>query len=138
MLVRLLYASRSSATEAEFTVILRQSRKHNAELGVTGLLCHSEGVFVQVLEGGRAAVNRLYNQIVSDPRHRDVTLLAYEEIAQRRFAGWSMGQVSLQRLNPALLLKYSEAVRLDPYGMNSAAVSALFEELVSEGVIVCS
>jgi hypothetical protein len=54
MLVRLLYASRSSATEAEFTVILRQSRKHNAELGVTGLLCHSEGVFVQVLEGGRA------------------------------------------------------------------------------------
>jgi GTP cyclohydrolase I len=138
MLVRLLYASRSSATEAEFTVILRQSRKHNAELGVTGLLCHSEGVFVQVLEGGRAAVNRLYNQIVTDPRHRDVTLLAYEEIAQRRFAGWSMGQVSLQRLNPALLLKYSEAVRLDPYGMSGAAVSALFEELVSEGVIVCS
>ncbi|MBN8489289.1 MAG: BLUF domain-containing protein [Burkholderiales bacterium] len=138
MLVRLLYASHSTATEAEFAAIVRQSRARNAELGVTGLLCHSEGVFVQVLEGGRAAVNRLYNQIVSDPRHKDVTLLAYTEISERRFAGWSMGQVSLQRLNPALLLKYSEVAKLDPYAMSGAAVSALFEELVSEGVIVCA
>ncbi len=138
MLVRLLYASHSAATEAEFATIIRQSRAHNAELGITGLLCHSEGVFVQVLEGGRAAVNRLYNQIVSDPRHKDVTLLAYEEVAQRRFAGWSMGQVSLQRLNPALLLKYSEMAKLDPYAMSGTAMSALFEELVSEGVIVCA
>lgn len=138
MLVRLIYASRTEANEAELAVILRQSRAHNAQLGITGLLCHSEGVFVQVLEGGRAAVNGLYNQIVSDPRHREVTLLAFEEIGERRFAGWSMGQISLPRLNPALLLKYSEGTRLDPYAMSGRAVAALFEELVSEGVIVCS
>lgn len=138
MLVRLIYASRTQASEAELATILRQSRAHNVPLGVTGLLCHADDWFVQVLEGGRSAVNGLYNTLVRDPRHREVTLLAYSEISERRFAGWSMGQVSLQRLNPALLLKYSEAVRLDPYGMSGAAVSALFEELVSEGVIVCS
>ena len=138
MLVRLLYASRSSATEAEFAVILRQSRKHNAELGVTGLLCHSEGVFVQVLEGGRAAVNRLYNQIVTDPRHRDVTLLAYADISERRFAGWSMGQVNLARLNPALVLKYSPTTRLDPFELSGNALEALFEELISTGAIDCT
>jgi Sensors of blue-light using FAD len=138
MLVRLLYASRTSANEVDFAAILRASRAHNAQRGVTGLLCHSEGVFVQVLEGGREAVNALYNLIVGDPRHRDVILLAYEEIQQRRFAGWSMGQVSLPRLNPGLLLKYSESGRLDPYAMSGVQLSMLFEELVSEGVIVCT
>ena len=138
MLVRLLYASHTSATEADFAAILRTSRSRNAALGITGLLCHSDGVFVQLLEGGRAAVNTLYNHIVADPRHRDVMLLAYEEIEQRRFAGWSMGQVSLPRLNPGLLLKFSEAAKLDPYAMSGRQITALFEELVSEGVIVCN
>jgi Sensors of blue-light using FAD len=138
MLVRLLYASRTAAGEADFAAILRASRAHNAPRGITGLLCHSDGVFVQVLEGGREAVNALYNLIVADPRHRDVILLAYEEVQQRRFAGWSMGQVSLPRLNPALLLKYSESGKLDPYAMSGKQLSALFEELVSEGVIVCN
>ena len=45
-----------------------------------------------------------YNRIAADARHSDVVLLHYEEIAERRFAGWSMGQVNMARLNPALLL----------------------------------
>ena len=65
-------------------------------------------------------------------------LLHYEEIAERRFAGWSMGQVNLQRLNPGLVLKYSETAKLDPYRMSGRALMALFHELVSSGAIVCS
>lgn len=139
MLVRLIYASRAQFSgEGEMLAILRQSRAHNPALGITGLLCHSEGVFVQVLEGGRAAVNRIYNTIVTDPRHGEVTLLDYREIAERRFAGWSMGQVNLARLNPSLLLKYGEAARLDPYAMSGSALASLFEELISAGAIAAN
>ncbi len=140
MLVRLMYASRaaSGTGETEVAAILRHARNRNPAKGITGVLCHSDGVFVQLLEGGRTVVNAIYNRIAADPRHAEVTLLAYEEVGERRFAGWAMGQVNLARLNPALVLKYSETARLDPYAIPPRALEALFEELVGAGVIVCN
>ena len=138
MLVRLMYASRAvpAVDQEELVAILRKSKANNPALGVTGVLCFSQGIFLQVLEGGRSAVNRLYNRIAADPRHREVTLLAYSEISERRFAGWSMGQVNMARLNPALLLKYSERPVLDPYAVSGAVSLALFEELMATASIV--
>ncbi|MBI5269528.1 MAG: BLUF domain-containing protein [Burkholderiales bacterium] len=139
MLVRLTYASRAAQPldPEELAHIARQSRAHNQQYGVTGVLCQSGDLFLQVLEGGRDAVNRLYNRIARDSRHTEVTLLAYEEITERRFAGWAMGQVNLARLNPGLLLKYSEKPTLDPYAITGRAATALFEELVATAAIVC-
>ncbi|MBL8306501.1 MAG: BLUF domain-containing protein [Rubrivivax sp.] len=138
MLVRLLYASRAvpALDTEELLAILRKSKACNPALGVTGVLCYSEGIFLQVLEGGRAAVNLLYNRIVADPRHTEVTLLCYEEIGERRFAGWSMGQVNMSRLNPALLLKYSERATLDPFSVSGRVSMALFDELMATASIV--
>ncbi|MFN3862011.1 MAG: BLUF domain-containing protein [Roseateles sp.] len=140
MLVRLMYASRATAplTDADLAAILKTSREHNPAEGITGLLCYSDGLFVQVLEGGRDAVNARYTQIVQDRRHRDVILLGYEEIAEREFPGWTMGQVNLHRLNPALVLKYSETGRLDPYAMSGGAMAALFKEMCASGAIAVS
>jgi hypothetical protein len=139
MLVRLMYASRAAKPldPEELTHILRYSRGANPKVGVTGVLCSTGDLFIQVLEGGRAAVNRLYNRIAADSRHTEVTLLAYEEIPERRFAGWAMGQVNLARLNPALLLKYSETATLDPYAISGKAAMALFDELVATASVVC-
>jgi len=138
MLVRLLYASRAvpAIDQEELVAILRKSKTNNPALGVTGVLCFSEGIFLQVLEGGRSPVNKLYQRIASDSRHTDVELLCYEEIGERRFAGWSMGQVNISRLNPALLLKYSEKPTLDPYGVSGAVSMSLFAELMATASIV--
>ena len=138
MLVRLMYVSRAvpAIDQEELIAILRKSKANNPNLGVTGVLCFSEGIFLQVLEGGRSAVNRLYNKIAADARHTQVELLSYEEIGERRFAGWSMGQVNMGRLNPALLLKYSERATLDPYAVSGQVSLALFEELVATASIV--
>jgi hypothetical protein len=138
MLVRLLYASRAvpAVDQDALVAILRKSKANNLTLGVTGVLCFSQGIFLQVLEGGRGPVNRLYNRIAADPRHTDVELLCYEEIGERRFAGWSMGQVNLSRLNPALLLKYSERPTLDPFSVSGQVSMALFEELMATASIV--
>jgi hypothetical protein len=133
-----MYASRAAAAVDQDTLlaILRKSKSDNAALGITGVLCFSEGIFLQVLEGGRSAVNQIYNRIVRDSRHTQVELLLYEEIGERRFAGWSMGQVNLARLNPALLLKYSEKPVLDPYAVSGDVSMALFEELIATASIV--
>jgi hypothetical protein len=140
MLVRLMYASRAvpAVDQEELTAILRQSKANNPEHGITGVLCFcfNERVFVQLLEGGRGAVNQLYGRIVGDPRHGDIQLLHYEEIGERRFAGWSMGLVNMARLNRALLLKYSAKGTLDPYSVSGTASLALFDELVATASIV--
>lgn len=140
MLVRLMYASRAasgSVTPEELAAILKRSKAHNPGEGVTGVLCASGGTYLQVLEGGRDAVSRLYNRITADPRHRDVVLLSYEEIEERNFAVWSMGQVNLSRLNPALLMKYSETAALDPFALSGKVSLALFKELVATAAVVC-
>jgi hypothetical protein len=139
MLVRLLYASRATSPIRPelLAAILRKSTHNNAALGVTGLLCHTDDVYLQVLEGGRSAVSSLYNRIAQDPQHRDVTLLTYREMAERNFAGWTMGQVNMSRLNPALVLKYSETSTLDPYTMSGAVALALLNELVRTASVTC-
>ena len=138
MLVRLMYASRAtdSVDQEVLSAILKKSKANNPDLGVTGVLCFSGGIFLQVLEGGRSPVSALYNRIANDPRHRDVVLLSYEEIGERSFASWSMGQVNLNRLNPGLLLKYSERPELDPYAVSGEVSLALFNELVATASIM--
>jgi len=135
MLVRLMYASRANEQigAEDLAAILKVSKANNPATGVTGVLCfcRSSGIFMQVLEGGRDPVNALYNRITRDKRHRDPTLLSYDEIGQRAFAGWSMGQVNMDRLNAALLLRYSERATLDPYAVSGVASLALFNELVA-------
>jgi Sensors of blue-light using FAD len=139
MLVRLMYASRANeAVRPEvLNAIMKKSTQNNPGAGVTGVLCFSGEMFLQVLEGGRAAVNKLYNRIAQDPRHRDVMLLSYDEIAERSFAGWSMGQVNIARLNPAVLLKYSEAALLDPFAVSGTVSMALLNELVATASVTC-
>ncbi len=138
MLVRLLYASRAAApvTQEIIESILQQSRTHNPALGITGVLCHGGDVYMQALEGGRDAVNSLYTKIVRDTRHREVVLLHYSEVPERHFAGWTMGQVNLTKVNPSLLLKYSDKPVLDPFAVSGRASLALLEELIATAQIV--
>lgn len=67
MLVRCLYASRpiEPLSGPFLDSILQQSRKNNPALGITGLLCVSKDLFIQVIEGGRDEVCDLFNAIVA-------------------------------------------------------------------------
>jgi hypothetical protein len=138
MLVRLLYASRAATalTDGVVDSILEQAGRATAARGITGLLCSSGDLFIQVLEGGRDEVCELFNAIVRDRRHVDVRLLVYEEILERRFAGWTMGQVDLSRVNPSLLLKYSDRAALNPFSGSGRASMTLLEELIDTGSVV--
>ena len=138
MLVRLLYVSRAVDPDCAKAIasILDVARHHNLDNGITGVLCYGGGIFLQAIEGGRMAVNQLYNHIAADERHKDVVLLHYEEIAERRFGGWTMGQVNLSKLNTSIVLKYSERPEFDPYGVSGKVSLALLEELMATASII--
>lgn len=138
MLVRLLYASRPSTPLSTMVLdsILEQSRANNSPQGITGILCFNDDLFIQVLEGGRDEVCDTYNKIVSDDRHRDVRILTYDEISERLFGGWTMGPVNIAKINPSLLLKYSEKAALNPYACSGRASMGLLDELIATASVV--
>ena len=137
MLVRLLYASRAiDRSEEAIEGSLLQSRQSNPSCGITGILCYGGGIFLQAIEGGRNQVSELFSHIQRDPRHKDVVLLHYEEITERRFSGWTMGQVNMGRVNTSILLKYAEKPELDPYSVSGVVSLALLEELMATASIL--
>ncbi|WP_219114555.1 BLUF domain-containing protein [Janthinobacterium sp. UMAB-56] len=138
MLVRLLYASRAAGTIDVATIgaILQQSRRHNPPSGITGVLCHSERFYLQLIEGGREQVNILYARILADARHTGVTLLHYEEMSERRYAGWTMGQTNLDKLNPGTLLRYSMLPEFDPFALVGDSSLSLVDELMAGAAVL--
>ena len=140
MLVRLLYASRAvdSIGGELIEEILTEARSRNPAHGITGVLCvcQTGDIFLQALEGGREAINRLYGNLLRDARHRDVTLLDYAEINQRRFSGWRMGAVNLAKVNISTVLKYSETPQIDPFATSGQVALALMEELIDTAAII--
>lgn len=91
MLARVIYRSISKSPSAhDIAAILRTSRRNNASLGITGVLCHLRGAFMQYLEGEEASLEHLLGRIGRDPRHCQLVVLEYRLIAVRAFPQWSM------------------------------------------------
>jgi hypothetical protein len=132
MLVRLLYASRVVDTSAgTLDAIVERATEHNKRNGITGILCCSSRVYMQVLEGERTIINALYGKLMGDPRHKDLTLLAYEEIEERSFGKWTMGRVHMSQANQETLLRFSTNSELNPFVLSGKVAYTLTNELVA-------
>ena len=132
MQIRLLYVSRAVGpqTSTMTASILSTAHEHNRAFGITGVLCHGQGLYLQVLEGERSAVNARYARIVADRRHRDVELLHLEEITERRYPEWFMAHVSLSDNDPMIMMQHP---KFDPYSASGAFVLQLVDKLVVSG-----
>lgn len=74
---QLLYISNlvAGVSYGVFAGICQVSRRRNAELGLVGVLLFDGHRFCQLLEGPTAALARVRNSIVGDPRHEFMTVL---------------------------------------------------------------
>lgn len=132
MLIQLTYASRTSRIlgPADVKDILGASQRNNTRAGITGALCLNHGIFLQQLEGDRAAVNTLYHRLLKDSRHKDTAVLDFGEIPHRKFAGWSMGLLGSVEANRQLFLKYSSSSEFDPFSMSTLTLRSFFDEIL--------
>ncbi|QNE07483.1 BLUF domain-containing protein [Croceicoccus marinus] len=112
-LCKLLYTSRSAETSPRRTdqiaQIARQSALRNAKAGITGSLVYVEDSFIQVLEGPQAEVERVFESICCDFRHREIKLIDLVPVPTRQFAEWHMGFLASSEDDP--LYKELEQVR---------------------------
>ena len=76
--------------------ILETSRSNNPKVGITGNLIYHSDLFLQMLEGPEAAVQKLYKTILSDNRHADIVKLRDRDFDRRLYASWAMKNDSHQ------------------------------------------
>jgi hypothetical protein len=91
---QLLYLSsaKPELTEEALLQILSESQQRNAAINITGLLLHSDGNIIQVIEGEEEdAVERLFAKINRDTRHHQVIVLYRKIVAKRDFLEYKMG-----------------------------------------------
>jgi hypothetical protein len=129
MLTRLLYVSKPVGPITTYVTasLLENSRVSNKKSEITGVLCQGSGIYMQVLEGERTAVNALYSRIITDIRHHQVELLSFEEVGQRRYGQWSMALVQLSIDDPMVQLAHPE---FDPYSASSKDAIRIIDELI--------
>ena len=88
----IVYVSSSARllTENELRVILIQNELKNKYNNITGLLLYSPGIFMQVLEGPRNAVEEAFRRIGDDIWNKDVVKLSEGSLRARVFSNWYM------------------------------------------------
>jgi hypothetical protein len=129
MLTRLLYVSKPVGPITTFVTssILEVCSVNNKKAEITGVLCQGSGIYMQVIEGRRSAINALYSRIISDKRHNQIELLSFEEVGQRRYGQWSMALVQLSIDDPMVQLAHPE---FDPYSASSKDAIRIIDELI--------
>jgi len=94
-------------TDEKLSKILEESRAHNSDHGITGMLLYVEGIFassgkrsiesastgrfMQILEGKEEEVEHIYAKIKQDQRHFDIISLRNSTASGRYFESWQMG-----------------------------------------------
>ena len=132
MLVRTLYISHSAGPQTSTMTgsILKTALSFNKVNQITGVLCQGTGFFIQMLEGERSIINQLYSRIIRDSRHKDVELVGFEEINQRKFKQWSMALIDLSDTDPMVVLQHPE---FDPYSATAAFLAQQIDEWIATG-----
>ncbi len=132
--IRLTYASTTTSKPAtirqDLVSILNEAQMHNSNHGICGALFYGNDYFFQCIEGQKAEIDRLYEKLLKDPRHKEVILLAYDEISKPRFVGWNMKYV----LQEPAILKFFESnhwEKFNPYTLDKDLIEPFLNILVN-------
>src|SRR3984957_11520522 len=113
---RLIYSSHSriapERARTELGEIFDTARRNNREIGVTGALVVADDWFAQALEGEESVVRKLYEEIATDSRHEQVTVLEATNVEDRTFGRWAMARVSTDGGPDIRLLSNAKAGRI--------------------------
>ncbi len=132
MLKRIHYISSfaQDLSDDEIEDIARQATKKNAEDEITGVLMAKGDVFFQIIEGPEENIDRLFTNILKDPRHEKIITLGIQiGDLKRLFPDWNMKEINLdtstsERLQPVRAI-------IDAVQAQSAIIENLTEALAA-------
>jgi hypothetical protein len=75
--------------------LLASARLSNQAVGITGVLLHCHGNFMQLLEGPRSAVQAAFRRVRGSREHHGIIELLDEPAERRAFGDWSMASAGI-------------------------------------------
>ncbi|MBF7683793.1 BLUF domain-containing protein [Acinetobacter sp. B5B] len=96
MLVQLCYTSQREESNdllSDLSQILTSAMRFNQAHNVCGVLYYANNSFFQCLEGKKETVEKVFERIKNDPRHKELRLISKKEIFEVSFTKWSMKYV---------------------------------------------
>ncbi|PLX79446.1 MAG: hypothetical protein C0616_11180 [Desulfuromonas sp.] len=132
MLKRINYISSfvQEMSDEEIVDLARQAARNNAENDITGVLMAKGGLFFQIIEGPEENIDRLFSNILKDPRHEKIITLGIQVgDIKRLFPRWHMKEIILDRATSERL----QPVRaiMDAVHAQSAIIETLTEALAA-------
>lgn len=76
--------------KAHLIRLAAKANEKNKKLDISGYLCFKHNMFFQYLEGSKAHLQHLMDEISLDDRHQMINLIQIGNIQERKFMGWSM------------------------------------------------
>jgi methanogenic corrinoid protein MtbC1 len=138
---------RSEATMApsasDLDKLVSRAKARNRSLGVTGMLLHDGGRYLQTLEGPPAALDEIWADVQRDPRHAVLEVLSHHIVPTRLFSGWDLQLYSrnegLTRPTPArmggtvALIEHIPATARFALNGDDSKLNALIGDLIGHG-----
>ena len=136
-LTRLVYFSKNKiptdgSAAVQLKQILASAIKNNVHFAVTGGLVFNRNYFMQVLEGDRTTVTKLFTTISGDTRHDQIELMDVKDARERLFGAWSMGFASTPELIKELWAKIDVQGEFNPKLLTGDQIVKIIFELVKK------
>ena len=96
--------------------LVDDAARFNKMAGVTGVLLHDGGRFLQYIEGPPDGIDSVYERILQAGSHVDIIELARGRLGQRQFPYWSMRALPVD----AALLRQQRGMQIRRTGLNFA------------------
>ena len=113
-LISILYVSSMCKyyTPAEIDIMVKSFQESNKKHNVSGMLVYSSGNIMQYIEGEKATIDKLYDNIKKDRRHECIITLVNENIQSRIFEDWSLNYKMIDLAEYTNLLSEDNIVKI--------------------------
>ena len=114
-----------------FKTIEQISRQNNHAQHITGFLLFKNGHFFQYLEGDKALVTHLYQDLLKDYRHKNLKIITEGHWEQPRFKKWDMYCIDIDKdVNNLSISRLFQA--FNPTDWQSSEVNELITDMQTQ------
>lgn len=114
-----------------------ESERQNSSTGITGFLMFAGGIFYQIIEGKEMVIDRLFNNIRDDQRHKDIICLKTEyNVKERMFPDFSMKFVNLDDSSDELIKALNSVLinLTESHGIISRYTQPSVQRFMNDGI----
>jgi hypothetical protein len=135
-LIQTVYCSQCKPTMllSDVHKLLIHAKAKNSTHEITGMLVFNNQFFLQLIEGDAHTVDNLMALIAADTRHESVHIIERAEIANRRWANWSMGMATRDESSEAIFKRYDMNGRFDPYQLPAGRAGDMLVDLTTHAI----